>query len=338
MLKIEYRAVIKFFTKEGLTPEEVKTRLDRVYGETSPSYSTVQEWAALFKLGRETLEDELCHGQPAESISPESIDFERPYNWRLKLSKTSIIRNIKEHLHMNRPSEGCVPRLLSPSEKDERVKCCRQFLEEYKLGPENFLKSIITGSETMVLYNDRLPKKESMEWRKPEKPSSRNSSFMKPTKFMMTTIFWDVRGILLIDYKERNTTVNASYYAALMPRLRDAIKHKRRGKHAKGIRLLHDNTPVHADPFVKTAVKQCGFTEISHPPYSPDLAPCDYYLFSKLKSDLRGRKFETDDDLQAAVEAHFATKEENYFYKGIDTLSRRFNKCIELNGEYIEKQ
>lgn len=338
MFKIEYRAVIKFFTKEGLTPAEVKTRLDEVYGDTSPSYSTVKEWATLFKMGQETLDDDTCPGQPAESITPEAIEFELPYNWRQKLSKTSVIRNIKEHLHMNTASERYVPRILSPSEKDERVKCCRQFLEEYKLDTENFLKSIITGNETMVLYYDRLPKKESMEWRKSQEASTRNSRFMKPVKMMMTTIFWDVRGILLIDYKERNTTVNAQYYAALMPRLRDAIKHKRRGAHAKGIRLLHDNTPVHTDLFVKTAVKQCGFTEISQPPYSPDLVPSDYYLFSKLKSDLRGRKFQTDDDLQAAVEAHFATKEENYFYKGIDMLPRRFNKCIEINGEYIEKQ
>lgn len=331
MFKIEYRAVIKFFTKEGLSPAEVKTRLDGVYGNSSPSYATVKEWAELFKLGQETLDDEL----PTEDNTQETIDFEPPFDPHLKISKTSIIRNIKEYLHKNKTSGKCVPRLLSLSEKDDRVKCCRQFLEDYTLDPENFLKSIVTGSETMVLYYDRLPKKESMEWRK---HSPRNSKFMKPAKMMMTTIFWDIRGILLIDYKERNTTINAQYYANLMPRLRDAIKHKRRGKRARGIRLLHDNTPVHTDLFVKTAVKQCGFTEISHPPYSPDLAPSEYYLFSKLKSDLQGRKFETDDDLQAAVEAHFATKEDKYFFKGIETLPRRFNKCIELYGDYIEKQ
>lgn len=340
MFQIEYRAVIKFFTKEGLSPVEVKKRLDGVYGNSSPSYSTVKHWATLFNLGQETLEDDPDAVQLANDVTADTFDLrdtQQPNNNSLKLCRTRIIRNIKEHLNLNKASAICVQRLLTVSEKAERVMCCRQFLDEYKLDPENFLKSIVTGSETMVLYYDRLPKKESMGWRKADETLPRNSGFLKPPKMMMTTIFWDARGILLIDYKERNTTVSAQYYAALMPRLRDAIKHKRRGKYAKGIRLLHDNTPVHTDLFVKTAVRQCGFSEISNPPYSPDLVPSDYYLISKLKSDLRGRKFQIDDDLQAAVEAHFATKEEKYFYKGIEMLPRRFNKCIELNGEYIEK-
>jgi hypothetical protein len=45
MFKIEYRAVIKFLTKEGKNPSEIKQRLDAVYGESFPSYSTVKEWA-----------------------------------------------------------------------------------------------------------------------------------------------------------------------------------------------------------------------------------------------------------------------------------------------------
>jgi hypothetical protein len=43
MFKLEYRAVIKFLTKEGESPAEIKRRLDAVYGESSPSYSTVKE-------------------------------------------------------------------------------------------------------------------------------------------------------------------------------------------------------------------------------------------------------------------------------------------------------
>ena len=54
MSKVEYRAVIKFLTKEGLAPTAIK-RLDGVYGEASPSYSTVKEWAKQFRLGRESV-------------------------------------------------------------------------------------------------------------------------------------------------------------------------------------------------------------------------------------------------------------------------------------------
>ena len=76
-----------------------------------------------------------------------------------------------------------------------------------------------------------------------------------------------------------------------------------------GVRLLHDNTPVHTGAVAKAAVKECGFKVNEHPPYSPDLAPSDYYLFSKLKKDLWGRKFDDEEEVKTAVMEHFADKE-----------------------------
>ena len=72
MSKVEYRAVIKFLTKEGLAPAAIKQRLDGVYGEAS-SYSTVKEWAKQFRLGRESIEDELRQGRPMEVVTEENI-------------------------------------------------------------------------------------------------------------------------------------------------------------------------------------------------------------------------------------------------------------------------
>jgi len=89
--------------------------------------------------------------------------------------------------------------------------------------------------------------------------------------------------------------VNAAYYASILHKLRDAIKEKRRGTLSRGVRLLHDNAPVHTAAVAKAAEKECGFEEIDHLLYSPDLAPSDYYLFSKLKKDLRDKKFDNDE-------------------------------------------
>lgn len=153
----------------------------------------------------------------------------------------------------------------------------------------------------------------------------------------MATIFWDSKGILLIDFKERNTVVNGEYYARLLHRVRDAIKKKRRGMLSRTVRLLHDNTPVHKVTIAQVAAKDCGFQELPHPPYSSDLAPSDFYLFSKLKKDLRGRKFNNDEELQQAVLEHFADKTSEYFSKGIEMLISRCTKCVEIQGDYIEK-
>jgi transposase len=64
MDEIEYCAVIKFFVKEGLTPNEIHSKFIKVYGDSSPSFSTIKKWAAKFKRGRTSLEDYPHEGRP----------------------------------------------------------------------------------------------------------------------------------------------------------------------------------------------------------------------------------------------------------------------------------
>jgi transposase len=74
MDKIEYRAVIKFFVKEGSTPKEIHSKFIKVYGDSSPSFSTIKKWAAKFKCGRTSLEDDPCEGRPKSATTPKSIE------------------------------------------------------------------------------------------------------------------------------------------------------------------------------------------------------------------------------------------------------------------------
>jgi hypothetical protein len=55
MDKTEYRVVIKFFVKENLTPNQIHSKSIKVYGDSSPSFSTIKKWAAEFKRGRTNL-------------------------------------------------------------------------------------------------------------------------------------------------------------------------------------------------------------------------------------------------------------------------------------------
>ena len=71
---IEFRAVIKFLTKEGAKAKEIHWRMADVYGDSSPKYSTVAKWSAEFKGGRDTLEDDPRPGRPADVINQEMID------------------------------------------------------------------------------------------------------------------------------------------------------------------------------------------------------------------------------------------------------------------------
>ncbi|CAK1596485.1 unnamed protein product [Parnassius mnemosyne] len=119
--------------------------------------------------------------------------------------------------------------------------------------------------------------------------------------------------------------------------VREAIVQKRRGKLTRGVLFLQDNAPVHTAHVARQALKDTGFSEIDHPLYSPDLAPSDFFPFSNLKKDLRSRRFADHNEMKTAVDRHFEEKDTEYFLGGLKVLYARCEKCITLEGDYIEK-
>ncbi|KAI6658739.1 Transposase [Oopsacas minuta] len=148
--------------------------------------------------------------------------------------------------------------------------------------PDDFHARLITGDETWIYYHDPCTVSEAAEWRHEDSPNPkvlRLSHCPKSKSKLMLSIFWDSKGPLLLDYLRKNTTVTRTYYADLMTKLRESIKKNRRGMLKRIPTILHDNAPSHKSLITQEARKDCGIKQPQHPPYSPDLAPSDYYLF-----------------------------------------------------------
>ena len=116
------------------------------------------------------------------------------------------------------------------------------------------------------------------------------------------------------------------------------IREKRRGKFSKGILLQQDNARVHTCKIAMNAVERNGYELIPHPVHSPDLAPSDYFLFPKLKMDIRGRHFRSNEEVVAAAEEWVRDKDPGFFSSGLTVLEHRWPKCIILEGNYIENE
>ena len=140
----------------------------------------------------------------------------------------------------------------------------------------------------------------------------------------------------MVEYLEEGTTITGSYYAAQIRRLREAIKEKKSGKLWAGVLFHQDNAPAHKAAVAMAAIQETGFELLDHPPYSPDLAPSDFYLFP-LKEQLRGLKFQDNSEVITAVEAFWESQDKVFFSKGILGLEKRWTKCIDLLGDYVEK-
>jgi hypothetical protein len=74
---------------------------------------------------------------------------------------------------------------------------------------------------------------------------------------------------------------------------------------------------------------------VPHPPYSPDLAPCDFALFPKLKMKLNGR-YKTVSDIQRESQAVLNSIKENYFHSAFEARKKRRAYCICSQGNYFE--
>lgn len=104
-------------------------------------------------------------------------------------------------------------------------------------------------------------------------------------------------------------------------------------------RLLfhHDNAPAHTSAVATAKLVELHYELLPHPPYSPDLAPCDFFLFPNLKRSLAGQKYGSNEEVIAAAEEYFAGQQKSYYTEGLKKLQHRWEKCIELKGDYIEK-
>jgi len=78
-----------------------------------------------------------------------------------------------------------------------------------------------------------------------------------------------------------------------------------------------------------------GWEVLSHPPYSPDLAPSDYYLFRSLQNSLNGKTFNDDDAVKSYLVQIFASKNQKFYERGIMELIERWQKVIDQNKKYI---
>lgn len=153
----------------------------------------------------------------------------------------------------------------------------------------------------------------------------------------MATVFWDSKGVLLIEFMERGATINGDAYIETMKPLRRAIQNNRHDLLSSGVVFLHDNARPHAAQKTKDLLDKFKWDVFAHPPYSPDLAPSDYHLFMHMKKWLGSQRFDDDEELKDAVTGWLKAQAGDFFAEGISKLVHRYDKCLNVHGNYVEK-
>ncbi|KAG5324483.1 SETMR methyltransferase, partial [Acromyrmex heyeri] len=151
----------------------------------------------------------------------------------------------------------------------------------------------------------------------------------RPIETATPEIIDKVHGIVLTDRRVK------------VRELVEATGIKKRPHLAKKKVLFQDNAQVHTCPITK--FNEFRYELLPHPTYSSDLAscdyflPCDFFLFLNLKKWFGGKKFTSNEEVIAKTEAYFAEFDKSYFSEGLKKWQKRWEKCILLKGDYVEK-
>jgi [histone H3]-lysine36 N-dimethyltransferase SETMAR len=180
---------------------------------------------------------------------------------------------------------------------------------------------------TWLLHNTPESYRQSAEWTERDEPNPKREQTQLSASKVMTSVFWYARGILFIDDLEKGQTINSEYYIALLERLNDEIKKKRPHLKNKKVLFSQDNASVHKSTKTTAKLHELGYELLPHSPYSPDLAPSDFFMFADLKRMLAGKKFSTNEEVIAEIGAYFEAMSKSYYKNGIEKL---YDRCISL--------
>jgi hypothetical protein len=98
----------------------------------------------------------------------------------------------------------------------------------------------------------------------------------------MTTVFWDRKGVLMVEFVQQGTTTESKMYCETLKKNTWAIQDKRRRMLTSGVVLLHDNARPHTAARTQALLEHFNWELFHHSPYSPNLAPSNYHLFTYL--------------------------------------------------------
>ena len=188
--------------------------------------------------------------------------------------------------------------------------------------------------ESWIYCYDPETKRQSSQEKHAGSPKPKKTRQSKSTLKLLMIPFFDSTGMIYMYWVPTGQTVNKEYYDKVVREFRKRFRRKRPALFKSGQWHFHqDNAPIHNSILVTDYLTKMGIKTIPHPPYSPDLALCDFWLFPKL----RGCRYETIKEMKEAVTKVIGTLTQEDFHGAFQKLLERYNKCIAAVGDYLEE-
>jgi [histone H3]-lysine36 N-dimethyltransferase SETMAR len=339
--KYEIRVLLRHYWKRKFSTRDACKEICEFEGEGIVAQRTAAKWFKRFNDGDLNLEDKprpgrpslLCNDELITSLEDNPSSSSRDLAINVGVHQTTILR----HLHQldfkhKKPRQD--PHYLTEEQARNRVDMCKKLLENPL--DDRFWRHIVTSDEKWIyLVNHN---REKCWVPKGQYPPSvpRQSRFARK---ILLSVWWNFEGILHFELVPNSKAINAELYCQQLDRVYDALKLKYPVLLRRKQALFHqDNAKPHTARITKEKFEQLEGVEIlPHPAYSPDAAPSDYGLFRSMQHFLKGRRFESEAEVEVNCKEFFESKQKNWYYDQIRMLADRWRKIIEADGLYFEE-
>ena len=133
-----------------------------------------------------------------------------------------------------------------------------------------------------------------------------------------------------------HTVTGRFYKNSVLTKVKEFYNKKRPSKGWSGVQLLHDNASSRKCEVVKSFLASEKVKVLYHPPYSPDLSSCDFFLFPKLKKMLSGNKYTSRSSLGSTIYQCLQQIPKEDYLSAFRDRVKRLQKCVSVKGGYFE--
>ena len=301
---LEERYAIKICFKVGKNATETYGMLQTAFGQSCMNRAWVFEWHKRFKEGRVSVRDGERCGRSKEVRTPELIGQMKNFmdkdrlvsietiSAQFDVSVETVHTIIPEELKTRKICAKFISRVLREDQKERRCRDSREMVKLINSDPA-ILDALVTYDESWIFCY--VPEtKRQLTLPDPIRPDRANP----PTHFWWSP-FLDSTGMIYMHWVPTGQTGNKEYYIEVLREFRKRFRRKRPALFKSGQWLFHqDNAPVHKSILVTDYLTKMGIKTVPHSPYSRDLAPCDFWLFPKLKKKIRGIRYETIEEMK----------------------------------------
>ena len=335
---------IKFCLKLEKNATETYGMLQTAFQPSCINQASVFEWHKRFKEGRESMRDDERCRKSKEVRTPELIGQIRNFmdkdhcvsietiSAQFDVSVGTVHTIICEELNMQKICVKFVPRVLREDQKERRCHDSKEMVELINSDPA-LLDTLVTFDESWIYCYDPETKRQSSQWKHAGSPRAKKARQSKSTHKLLMILFFDSTGMIYMHWVPTGQTVNKENYVEVLREFRKRFRRKRPALF-KLVQwhFYQDNAPVHNSILVTDYLTKMGIKTVPQPPYSPDLAPCDFWLFPKL----RVCRYETIEEMKEAVMKVIDMLTQEDFHGAFQKLLERYNKCIAAGGDYFK--